>query len=102
MDLFVDNTSKGFFLDLLINYVQLTQNSKVQIIRLSPQSLSLVESKEITFPALPLLIDDAKKKYTSPLAIALYILEKSRTKHLLLGQSKDDFLTVITFSEKRI
>jgi len=94
MDIFIDNTYKSLFLDLLADYLQLTKSSKVQTIHLSPATLSLVAQKDITFPSLPLLVDESKKKYTSTLSIAIHLLEKSRTKHLLLGQSKDDFLTV--------
>jgi len=98
MDIFVDNSFKGLFVDLLADYTQLKKSPKVQTIQLSPQTLSLVEQKEIVFPILPLLVDDSKKKYTSPLSIALYLLERSHTKHLLLGQSKDDYLTVRTWN----
>lgn len=94
MDIFLDNSYKSFFVGLLADYLQLTKSSKVQAIHLSSQSLALVDQKDITFPALPLLVDDAKKKFTSALSIALYLVEKSRTKHLLIGQTKDDLLTV--------
>ena len=94
MDLFLDNTYKGFFLELLADYLQLKITSNLNTIKLSPQSLSLVDQKEITFPALPLLVEESKKKFTSALSIALFLVEKSRTKHLLVGQTKDDLLTV--------
>jgi len=93
MDIFTDTTYKSFFVNLLTDYLQLSKSAKVQTIQLSPATLALVGQKEITFPSLPLVVDESKKKFTSTLSIAIHLLEKSRTKHLLLGQSKDDFLT---------
>jgi hypothetical protein len=94
MDLFLDDSNKGFFLDLLANYLQLVKSKKVKPIRLSSETLKLVSDKEITFPNLPLLVESSTKKYSNALSISLALLEHSFSKDLLVGTKKEDYQAV--------
>ncbi len=94
MDLFLDTSFKSLFLELLADYLQLIKAKKVKPIKLSTQTLSLVSEKEITFPALPLLVDVSSQKLSSPLSIALSFLESTFTKDLLIGSKKEDLQAV--------
>lgn len=95
MDLFLDTTFKSLFLELLGDYLQLIKGKKIKPIKLSPQTLAFVSEKEITFPALPLLVESTGQKLVSPLSIALSFLDTTFTKDLLIGSNKEDLLAVI-------
>jgi hypothetical protein len=95
MDLFLDTTFKSFFLELLADYLQLVKAKKIKPIKLSPQTLTLVSDKQITFPALPLLVDITGQTLSSPVSIALSFLEATFTKDLLIGSKKEDLIGVI-------
>jgi hypothetical protein len=95
MDLFLDTTFKSFFLELLGDYLQLVKGKKVKPIKLSASTLNLVSEKEISFPALPLLVENNGQKLVSPLSIALSFLDATFTKDLLIGSHKEDLLAVI-------
>lgn len=94
MDLILDSTFRGLFLELVSNYLQLVKEKKVNPIRLSSETLKLVSDKEITFPSLPLLVVGGGKTLRSALSISLHFLDITYTKDILAGSKKEEQLSV--------
>ena len=75
--------------------MKLSQQKKVNILKLSPSTVSAGKEGLIGFPSLPSLIDQTGKTYLSPLGIALYFSELTNTKGFLVGETPDDIINVI-------
>ena len=86
MELFVDNSWEGFFLDLVSFYLKAQQSGTVKLVNLSPGALKLLGSGAFALPNVPCLITPDKGSLGNAPFIAQYLAEKAGAKSILFGE----------------
>jgi hypothetical protein len=76
MELFIDDSWKGFFLDLFTFYLKLQQNKDVQLVKLSGGALDLLKNGQMVLPNVPCLITKDKGSLDKAPFIAQYLADK--------------------------
>ena len=56
MELFIDDSYEGLFLDLITYYMKLQQNNTVKLISISEGAIASIKNGSIQLPSIPCLI----------------------------------------------
>ena len=88
MELFVDSSYEGLFLDLFSFYLQQQQNKAVSLINLSSGALKAISKGSIILPGIPCLIQEDGSSLLSAPFIAEYLAGLVGARDVFFGKSK--------------
>eukprot|EP01016_Furgasonia_blochmanni_P014119 TRINITY_DN1730_c0_g1_i6.p1 TRINITY_DN1730_c0_g1~~TRINITY_DN1730_c0_g1_i6.p1 ORF type:complete len:246 (+),score=50.54 TRINITY_DN1730_c0_g1_i6:91-828(+) len=90
MDLFIDSSRNSFLAELLANFLNLTNTRRVNVIRLSKSSLTLLQNGGINLGgSLPSLIDTTPKTLTSVWDISNSLAYAAFAENIVIGADED-------------